>query len=399
LRKFILAFLAVLTVATVTGVSLAADPNGHLATAQGLLDQAQSEIDAAIAEPPQTITQTATVTQTVTAPPTTAPTTPPTSPPPPTTTTATPPSCVGVQVAAGADLVAIAAAQPPGTTFCLANGSYSVATPISFDKGDVWVNLTATKLPTWTPFSPTFWAAPPAAVLISSSGQPLFKSTGAGTGDAVFRGLDLSGSVDGAGGYIGQAIGASGRSIQVRLSRIHNNVGPAVASWSGDIIDSELDHNGGASGGQGGLKSVAGNAHATGIWFHDNVNGINCDFCIVADGDGPFSVTDSRITDNQAVGLKFEVSDVSAAFSGNVLIRNNLSAQTTNAAIRVLSGANIDVHDNWFSNNLINGIQIQSDSRASNIGGVHNVQVRNNTMNGDTLTGCSLSGVTCSGNN
>lgn len=150
----------------------------------------------------------------------------------------------------------------------------------------------------------------------------------------------------------------------------------------------------GRLGGQGGLKSVAGGAHAIWISFHHNRNGINCDYCIAADGDGPYSVIDLRITDNYAVGLKFEVSDVPAAFSGNVVLRNNVSNQSAAAGILVLSGSNIDVSRNTFGGNLRYGLAVRQDRR----GTVPSVHVGNNVMNGDHLGGCNLAGVTCLGN-
>src|SRR6185436_6091666 len=87
MKKILLALLAVLTVATIAGVAIAADPGGHVQNARNLLAQADAELQAAIAEPPVTVTQTVTITQTVTqtVPPvtTTVPTSSTTTAPPP----------------------------------------------------------------------------------------------------------------------------------------------------------------------------------------------------------------------------------------------------------------------------------------------------------------------------
>ena len=87
MRRTLLILGAVGVIAVAT-VALAADPGGHVQNARDLLAQADAELQAAIAEPPATVTQTVTITQTVTqtVPPTT------TTVQPPSTTTAPPPA-------------------------------------------------------------------------------------------------------------------------------------------------------------------------------------------------------------------------------------------------------------------------------------------------------------------
>ena len=140
--KKIIAGLLVLTTLIIGSVALAADPSGHLGRAQTLIDQAQAEIDAAIAEPLPTVTATetvtATVTQTVTATPTTpAPTTPPPTTPPPTT----PPPAPGfpsrdaalarsnVVVSSGSSSAQYRVGSPPADTTYDLRGHTSTAFP------------------------------------------------------------------------------------------------------------------------------------------------------------------------------------------------------------------------------------------------------------------------------
>lgn len=88
---------------------------------------------------PTTAPTTTTASTTTTLPPTTTTTQAPTTTtlPPTTTTTAPPSGCVGVQVAAGANLQTIAASQPAGTTFCLAAGQYNITgTGVALQSGD-----------------------------------------------------------------------------------------------------------------------------------------------------------------------------------------------------------------------------------------------------------------------
>jgi len=90
--------LAALTLFLAAGVAFAADPGGHVQNAKALLNQAQAELDAAIAEPLPTVTETITqtitqtVTQTVTQTPAPTTTIPSTTTVPPTTTAPPPPS-------------------------------------------------------------------------------------------------------------------------------------------------------------------------------------------------------------------------------------------------------------------------------------------------------------------
>lgn len=108
--------------------SLMESMGAHISTAIGLIT---------------TTTTTPTTTTTAPTTTTTAPTT--TTTVPPTTTTTAPAGCVGLQVAAGANLMTIAAAQPAGTTFCLAAGQYNITgTGVAFQTGDQFIGALGT---------------------------------------------------------------------------------------------------------------------------------------------------------------------------------------------------------------------------------------------------------------
>src|SRR6266545_548004 len=224
-------------------------------------------------------------------------------------------ACSGVQVPNTANLNVVVTKYPAGTTFCLQAGTYEVSgTPVPFDIGDKFIGVPAVKNPNWTKYSESFWSTPPSTRIVSTDGVPPFRRSGGGTGATVFRYLDISGA-NSKSGYIGQGIGGGGALLDIDLVRIHHNEGPAISAWSGPINDSEIDHNGYVTG-EGGLKSVSGRASFDAGFYHDNGATMQCDGCIVSSGDGPFSVTNSRIVRTQRVGIKSEISDVSVVFSG-----------------------------------------------------------------------------------
>lgn len=389
MRKFILAFLAVLTVATVTGVSLASDPNGHLATAQGLLDQAQSEIDAAIAEPPQTITQTATVTQTVTATP------PPTSPPPPTTTTATPPSCVGVQVAAGANLKTAMDAAPPGTIFCLGPGTFTIPTTITVKDGTLVVGAGRTS---------TF--------IVGAGAQNLFTAVTGAIWE--FRSLDISGAVGTAAcsPECGRAFIGNGESLTITDVRCHNNDNQCVGSGAADLhfVNNECDHNGtpefaaAANRSTACIKRIRGASTAIvtevrNSFIHDNIwSGVWFDFY-----EGTAILEGNTITGNGKAAIQWEVSGGFNA-ADNIIIRGNTIQNNGRSGITTTNGgficntcADVLIENNTFGQNGAPSSATTYILSTREWGNIHGVIVRNNALNGDALT-CPT-GVTCSGNN
>jgi hypothetical protein len=164
--------LAALTVAVmlIAGVAVGqvVNPQTELEAARAALMSAQGRLDglggdisealarvenalAAITTTTAGTTTTVIVTTTTVAPTTTATTLPSTTTtvapttttvPPTTTTTTLPGGCQGTQVAAGANLVTVANAQPAGTTFCLASGTYQVTAAIPFQTGDKWIGAT-----------------------------------------------------------------------------------------------------------------------------------------------------------------------------------------------------------------------------------------------------------------
>jgi len=89
--------------------------------------------------PTTTAAPTTTIAPTTTAAPTTTTTVAPTTTTlPPTTTTTIPTNCVGLQVAAGSNLVTLAQNNPTNTTFCLAPGTY-VTNSIKPRAGQKWI--------------------------------------------------------------------------------------------------------------------------------------------------------------------------------------------------------------------------------------------------------------------
>jgi hypothetical protein len=137
----------------------------------------------------------------------------------------------------------------------------------------------------------------------------------------------------------------------------------------------------------------------TNSFIHDNLwVGVWCDFCHV----GFFQITDSTISHNGKAGVSYEVSGGETASDHALVARNviqdngwNPDSNISPTAISCNSCAELIIEDNTFGGN-VNALLTQNQKRGS-WGDIHDLVVRNNTLNGDALN-CSAVGVTCSGN-
>lgn len=415
LRKFILAFLAVLTVATVTGAALADDPNGHLATAQGLLDQAQAEIDAAIAEPPTTVTETATITTTTTATvtQTVTPTTPPPTTPSPTTpppTTPPPPTCTGVQVAAGANLTTVLANNPAGTTFCLAAGNYTVGSPQpTLQAGDQLIGQGKTQ------------TVIKANVRLSN----MFSYSGVESGLVTFKHLGM-GNVF----------------VDLASTTCNGNCGGILlALVRVNVDDVACFDNGALCFGGGVNNSTFNDLDCYGNGYHPD--SLKSDFqsssCLKLNRTGSFSITNSYFHDNFWDAVWFDFADGGAnVVTGNTFVHNGRGGVTVEMTGDLAVGDSTLVRNNvfqdngwntqgsgWWDVNVSDSADVEIDHNTTtnaNIGvrepdgttccafvriivvagrapqPMHDVYIHDNTLNGTYINSCSRSGVTCTNN-
>jgi parallel beta-helix repeat protein len=159
MRRVLAAFVVVLLFVGLAAVGQSTDVVEEVFLAKEAIDRAANGIcrnspehprcvTTTTAEPTTTAQPTTTsaptttqiVTTTTTLPPTTTTTLPPTTTTAaPTTTTAAPTGCVGVQVPAGSNLASVSNANPSGTVFCLASGTFSISSPINPKANQQWI--------------------------------------------------------------------------------------------------------------------------------------------------------------------------------------------------------------------------------------------------------------------
>jgi hypothetical protein len=294
-------------------------------------------------------------------------------------------SCSGVQLYPGDDLSLVAAAHAPGTTYCINDGNYSVASNIVVQDGDTFSGV---YLDTTHP------------AVSTTTAEHIFYTQEAD--NVTITGLSISGAVhdNACEPDCGRAIGGGGQNLLVENVRAHHNENQGIGG-TGDglvVLNSTFDHNGNAdSASDGGLVSAAGIKSVDSMFiynsrFTDNYwAGVWCDIeC------GAFEVHDSYFSGNGKAGIANEISSGPSVIEGNT-IQNNGMLPTANrhTGLLIVDSKNVNAYNNTFGGNVHYGVQSAQTGRAPGLG---NVSIYANTMNGDALTGCSISGVNCETN-
>jgi Right handed beta helix region len=316
--------------------------------------------------------------------------------------------CDGVQVRASASLSRVMSRHGPGTTYCLAAGTFRVTRTITTDVGDRVIGAGRN------------------ATFIDGRGlSPTADSIFGAEARSYFAHLDIFGAPTPAAGSAeqcsprpdcGKAFSLRGSSLTLQSIDCHDNGGNCIGGGgSSNITVDDLNcwHNGSAYSMTSSFRYAAcikraaaydtGNdTTVTNSYIHDNPwAGIWCDHC----KHGVFRIENNRIIHNGGNGIQWEMSggwslDDEAIIRDNVIRRNNhRGADSWRGGISISSANDIVVASNTFGGNHVAGVNIifaddrdppQQDSRG--------VVIRDNTMNGDTAVGCSLAGVTCDNN-
>lgn len=316
------------------------------------------------------------------------------------------PTCTGVQVAAGANLVTVANAQPAGTTFCLAAGTFNIgATPVTAQNGDVFQGTS--RFATFIDGNDTAQH-----LIVPASGAAY-----------TVRELDASGAQGDPACHpaCGRAF-RSGAGVVLESVECHDNSNQCVGGGGSATLrdvhcfenSEEYSWRDAESGAC--VKVVRGGSLLVedSLIEGNNWNGLWCDFC---DGnDSSFVVRDSIIRDNGYKGLSYEVSGANGAFGlieNNVITGNgwryaiNGTPNNRPAGITCNDCRDLEIRFNIFGNQALDGLGqrravslLDTDRAEPQYGyqGLPGVFIHDNDLNGDVIVGCSLSGVTCSGN-
>lgn len=295
----------------------------------------------------------------------------------------------------------------PGTTYCLARGTFRVTSTIETDNGDRVIGAGRN------------------ATFIDGSGLP---RTAEGIfltdTNTYFVDFDISGAPTptvGSGEFCsdrsncGKAFSIRGSGFTVRSVDCHDNGGSCIGGGgSAAVVVENLNcwGNGNAYSmtksflyaaciKRAAVYEAPGTTTVTNSYIHDNAwVGVWCDHC----KHGLFDIRNNRFVHNGLAGIEWEMSggwgsEDRAIVRNNVFRDNNSLSTSFGGGLHVSTANDITASGNTFRGNLQAGISIlfaatrnppQPDSRG--------VVVQNNSLNGDRLEGCELAGVTCTHN-
>jgi hypothetical protein len=291
-------------------------------------------------------------------------------------------SCVGKQVYSPSDLTRVAASSRAGTTFCIHDGRYHVASNIPVQSGDTFTGVYSdTSRPT----------------VSTDRAEQVFHTARADS--ATIRNLTVQGAVG--GNYCepncGRGIGGGGEHLTVDNVHATQNANQGIGGTGNGLLvkNSTIDENGSPS-----FAEDNGTASAAGIKSVNTMTVLNsrvrnnywlgvwCDLeC------GTFEVRNSVIANNGKAGISDEISSGPAVIANN-LIQNNgmLVAANRHSGLLIIDSENVEVYGNTFENNVEYGVEVAKTGRPP---GIDKIVVHDNTTKGDSLRGCELAGVSC----
>jgi hypothetical protein len=298
-------------------------------------------------------------------------------------------ACVGVTASPGQDLSALAASRPPGTTFCVRDGTYSVTKPIRLQSGDSFVGLYSDGS---RPTISTERAREIFDGLYYRAGQPEGSPPYVADG-ARIEGLRVTGAVGGerCSPDCGRGIGGGKNLTVVDVRSDHNTNQGIGGSLDGLLIEgSVLDHNGSepfldfdGHGSAAGVKSVKSMTIRDTRVYANEWTGIWCDL-----GCAPFKVENVRSNRNGKAGIQYEVSVGPATISGSTFKGNGWRENATrHTGIVIAATQNVEVYNNTFGGNVNYAVEIIDSPKR---GVLANVAVHDNVLNGDTIKGCGV---------
>jgi hypothetical protein len=297
------------------------------------------------------------------------------------------PSCSGVTVKAGANLVSQVAAAPAGTTFCIQSGTFSIGSSAVQPKdNDKLIGV---------PVNVGSDGSISAATKIVGNGAAIVY-VGNAKG-VTLKNLDVSGGkgTSSCRPQCGRGI-SKGVNLSVSYTRVHNNMNAGIGGGGAGALLThvELDHNGSSTFTgccAGGVKSSQPYTIDS-SYVHDNTgNGVWQDVC-----GANFVVTNNTILSNSKSGVRYEHNQKcsgSATIQSNVIKNNNTSDDGGAGGVSINSAPGAVVSYNVFGGNRNAGVRV-GGTRGPTTG----TSIHNSTLNRDTLKGCTLSGVSCTNN-
>ncbi len=330
-----------------------------------------------------------------------------------------------VNIPCGQDIDATINADPRGTAsrFVLgADCTFTASATIVPSDGD---EVACAVAPTFVQRGPAYDPTTRCTVAGSASVENVFRPIGQGGSTATvhFEGIKITGGNFTGSSGTGAAI-AEGSMTNTSSHfgiEVRDNEAAGILSAKGtfervELTNNTLDSN--ALGVIGSGMKARNEVEVKNSYIHDTQgNGLWCDnFCEdspTATHPNGFWVHHNLVVNNGRAGIRFErVGDVSTA--GEALIENNEvhgnSPNEKRGGISVRDAQNATIQNNRFGEVSIGGVKylanarnvaiIASDSGRSDRPNLYNIDIVNNTLNGEIIKGCELPDtvVACSGN-
>ena len=413
-RRFAASVVALILLVSVAAVGqVAFDPiaelqaaRADLVSAQGRLDglggdvaNALARVDNALAALTTTApTTTTTVATTTTAaptttattlPPTTTTTAAPTTTTAPVTTTTSPPSgCVGVQVAAGANLATVAANNAAGATFCLAAGTYNLTGDgVPLQSGDKWIGAVGPNgerlsildggMSAVKAFKCVCSGGEIRNVIVQKFNAPI-QSQPFGSGITNFLWDNIESRFNNGRGFF------TFDGTILRNSYIHHNQQLGIGGSGDNVLveNNEIAYNNPVGEIMPGFEAGGSKwTNTNGSTIRGNYFHHNCGAAIWFDGSGNSNVLiENNISeDNWGVGIFMELFGANGVVRNNVVSRNTFGSagvicQNTpggestgagNGGIRINGAAGVEVYGNVLVDNDGGVSSTQDDRKAS----------------------------------
>jgi parallel beta-helix repeat protein len=279
------------------------------------------------------------------------------------------------------DLVSSVQAAPPGSHFCLASGTYRISAPVEVKTDDTFSGSASHR-----------------PVIDASATEDGFDTHDAA--NVVYENLVVEGAQS-----PGKSCGVCGRGIwggdNMKVFNVEaaDNAVNGIAGglntyepWT--IVGSQLVDNGSlwAVGfSSGGVKASNSYTILNSYVVNNIGQGIWCDVGCLG---GTWTVEGNTVTGNSDGGIRYEISDVGAIISGNLVQSNNTSDQTGLGGITVASSGNATVANNTVTDNGWGQIVFGGNGRNGAVR-VNDI-AQNNTVSGlGQIRGCQFPGVTC----
>jgi len=306
--------------------------------------------------------------------------------------------CTGITVKPRNNLSEVAASEPPGTTFCIHDGNYSVSKRILLQSGDSFIGLYSDGS---RPVISTDRAKEIFDGLYKVADLPKRSPPYIAEG-ARIEGLRITGAVGGerCSPDCGRGIGGGKNLTVVDVRSDHNTNQGIGGTQDGLLVEgSVLDHNGSepfldfdGHGSAAGVKSVRSMTIRDTRVYANVWTGIWCDM-----GCAPFTVENVTSNRNGKAGLQYELSFGPATISNSTFQGNGWRERATrHTGIVIAATQNVEVYGNTFGGNINYAVEVVNSDRPP---GLANVSVHDNILNGDAIKGCGVvESVTCANN-